>query len=84
MQITIQTLSGKRIPLEVFPGITVKQVKELLNNSEGIPANQIRLMFQGKQLMDSRQLEDHEVDFTLADYAIPEQAQLHMVLRMRG
>ena len=84
MHITIATLHGKRIPLEVFPGITVRQVKELINNTEGIPADEIRLIFQGKQLIDSRQIEEHEVDFTLADYAVPEEAQMHMVLRLRG
>jgi Ubiquitin family len=54
---------------------TVEHVKQELQNIEGTPPEQQRLIFTGKQLEDDR---------TLAHYNIQNGATLHLVLRLRG
>lgn len=75
MQITVKTVTGQAIPLTVEPGDTIEAVKGMLQNKAGMPPDQQRLLYSGKQLEDNR---------TLADYNIQDQAILHLVLRLRG
>lgn len=75
MQIFVKTLTGKTITLDVEPSDNIEAVKAKIAEKEGIPSDQQRLIFAGKQL---------EGDKTVSEVGLTKDATVHLVLRLRG
>ena len=75
MQITVKTLSGKSIKLNVDPDTTIEMVKGLIEKQEGIAQENQRLIYAGKQIED---------DDTLEDHGIRSGCMIHLVMRIGG
>lgn len=75
LQVHVKTFAGKTITVEVEPDESIESLKNKLQSKEGIPINQQRILFGGKQL-DSKK--------TISDYDIQNESTMHMVLRLRG
>ncbi|KAK2635622.1 hypothetical protein Ddye_030414 [Dipteronia dyeriana] len=75
MQIKVNTLTGKEIEINIEPTDSIERIKEKVEEKEGIPPMQQRLIYGGKQLA---------VDKTAKDYNIEGGSVLHLVLALRG
>ena len=75
MQLMIKTLTGRKQCFNFDPENTILQVKQALQEKEGIDIEQIRLIFGGKQLSD---------ELTIASYNLEAGSTIHMVLQLRG
>ena len=75
MQIFIKTLKGETFTLDVEPNYTIEQVKEILQHKNGLPPDNQRLIFKGRQLEDEKRL---------ADCNVKKEDTLHLVLRLKG
>jgi ubiquitin len=73
--IKVKTLTGKEIEIDIEPSDSVMRIKERVEEKEGIPPVQQRLIFAGKQMNDEK---------TAKDYNIEGGSVLHLVLALRG
>lgn len=74
IQVFFKTLTGKTLTLDLDPNESVENVKKIIHEKEGIPPDQQRLVFSGKQLDDGK---------LLSDYDVKSESTVHLVLRLR-
>jgi len=75
MLIKVKTLTGKEIEIDIEPEDKITRIKERVEEKEGIPPPQQRLIFGGKQMVDEK---------TAVEYGIEGGSVLHLVLALRG
>lgn len=75
MQLNVKTLTGKTITVEVEPDESIESLKNKIMEKEGIPPDQQRIIFGGKQLDALKSVSDYDLD---------DDSTLHLVLRLRG
>lgn len=75
LKLYVKTLSGKTISIETDPEESIENLKKKILEKEGVPIDQQRIIFSGKQLDNLK---------TLSDYDIEEDSTLYLVLRLKG
>ena len=73
-QIFVMTFTGKIITIEIEPRETIRKLKEMIREKEGIPEEKQRLVFSNKELLDH---------FTLFNYKIKRDSNLQLYLKNR-
>jgi hypothetical protein len=75
-KLTVKSLTGRNVTIDCdLEKNTVAQFKVMVYYHEGIPEDQQRIIFEGRQLEDNK---------LLSDYNITDNSVLHLVLRLRG
>mmetsp|Transcript_39093 Transcript_39093/g.61875 ORF Transcript_39093/g.61875 Transcript_39093/m.61875 type:complete len:82 (-) Transcript_39093:31-276(-) len=77
MDITIKTLTNKAIPLQINATATVLELKELIPDDEGIPVDQQRLIYKGKELLNDDSIESYNLE---GDSGLP--PVIHLCLKL--
>ena len=72
--INVKTLTGKTVRLEVHNMLRVQDMRDKIQDKEGIPVDQQRLIFTGRQMEDDRRL---------VDYNIKNESTVHLLLKLR-
>jgi ubiquitin-like protein Nedd8 len=75
MMIKVKTLTGKEIEIDIEPSDTIERIKERVEEKEGIPPVQQRLIFAGKQMNDDKMAKEYNIEGG---------SVLHLVLALRG
>ncbi|KAF5322311.1 hypothetical protein D9619_000143 [Psilocybe cf. subviscida] len=75
MLIKVKTLTGKEIELDIDPDDKITRIKEKVEEQSGVPPQQQRLIYSGRQMQD---------DKSARDFNIAAGAVLHLVLALRG
>lgn len=73
--IVVEDMQNRNVSLTVDGSDTIENLKDMIEESEGVPAEMQRLIFSGKQLQDGH---------NIADYNIQNGSFIHLVLRLLG